>query len=118
MRLKNQLVVAAENTSRDQIVSFICITTMFKDKKEQMALVHKVIDPPDRKLCVTLPRDKPESSYAQQNTDLKSKHDEFTNLPNVWNSVYNQRVANQAINILLQKVTAIFYSFLLFYLFD
>ena len=71
LRLRNQLVNAAENFTRDEILTPVLIPTMSKDKDEQLKLAHKVVDVVDRanrKICVTLLRynvDKPVSSYAQ-----------------------------------------------------
>ena len=71
MRLRNQLVNAAENFVREESLTPVLIPTMSKDMDEQFKLAHKVVDVVDRanrKICVTLLRynvDKPESSYAQ-----------------------------------------------------
>ena len=71
MRLRNQLVNAAENFAREENLTPVQIPTMSKDKDEQLKLAHKVVDVVDRangKICMTLLRynaDKPESSYAQ-----------------------------------------------------
>ena len=71
MRLRNQLVNAAENFAREENLTPVLIPTMSRDIDEQLKLAHKVVDVVDRinrKICVTLLRynvDKPESSYAQ-----------------------------------------------------
>ena len=68
---RNQLVVAADNCLREQILPSFPQSTLSKDMKEQLKLVHKVIDVvdrPNRRICVTLLRykvDNPETSYAQ-----------------------------------------------------
>ena len=71
MRLRSQLVNAAENFAREESLTPLLIPTMSKDMDEQLKLAHKVVDVVDRtnrKICVTLLRynvDKPESSHAQ-----------------------------------------------------
>ena len=71
MRLRNQLVNAAENFAREENFTPALIPTLSKEMDEQLKLAHKVVDIVDRantKNCVTLLRynvDKPESSYAQ-----------------------------------------------------
>ena len=68
---RNQLVVAADNCLREQILPSVPQSTLSKDMEEQLKLVHKVIDVvdrPNRRICVTLLRykvDNPETSYAQ-----------------------------------------------------
>ena len=70
MRLRNQLVNAAENIAREENLTPVLIPTMSRDMDEQLKLAHKVVDVVDRtnrKICVTLLRcyvDKPESSYT------------------------------------------------------
>ena len=57
IRQRNQLVVAADNLLTEQYLSLVLQTTLSKDMKEQLKLVHKVIDVvdrPNRKICVTL----------------------------------------------------------------
>ena len=89
--------------------------------EEQLKLVHKVIDVvdrPNRRICVTLLRykvDNPETSYAQVRQFGRKKEeekfqqivyvnyrlDEFVNLLDVKNSVYDKVIANQPICIIL-----------------
>ena len=115
MRLKNQLVNAAENFAREENLTPVLITTMSRDMDEQLKLAHKVVDVVDRtngKICVTLLRynvDKPESSFAQvpliarKNKDEKFqqvvfvnfKLEEFIYLLTVMNSVYDKVITNQ-----------------------
>ena len=70
IRLRNQLVNAAENFARKGILIPVLIPTMSKDMDEQLKLAHKVVDVVDRadkKICMTLLRynvDKLESFYA------------------------------------------------------
>ena len=57
MRLRNQLVIAAENFDREEYLSQVLIPTMSKDMDEQLKLAHQVIDVTDKankKDCVTL----------------------------------------------------------------
>ena len=82
MRLRSQLVNAAENFAREETLTPVLIPTMSKDKDEQLKLAHKVVDAVDRanrKICVTLLRynvDKLESSYAQIRLFARKKEDE------------------------------------------
>ena len=90
-------------------------STLFKDKEEQLKLVHKVIDvvdPPNRRICVTLLIYKvgnPETSYAQVRLFGRKKEeenfqqivyvnyrlDDFVYLLDVLYSVYDEVIANQ-----------------------
>ena len=68
MRLRSQLVDAAENFAREENLTPVLIPTMSGDMDEQLKLAYKLVDVVDRtnrKICVTLLRynvDKPESS--------------------------------------------------------
>ena len=117
MRLRNQLVNAAEKIAREENFTPVLIPTMSRDMDEQLKLAHKVVDVVDRtnrKICVTLLRynvDKPESSYAQvplfarkkedenfqQVVDVKNKLEEFIYLLDVMRSVYDKVITNQPI---------------------
>ena len=117
MRLRNQLVNAAEIVAREENLSTLQIPTLSKDMDEQLKLAHKVVDVVDRanrKIFVTLLRynvDKPESSYAQarlfvrrkgdekfqQVVYVKYKLEEFIYLLDVMNSVYDKVITNQTI---------------------
>ena len=117
MRLRNQLVNAAEKFARGEILTPVLIPTMSRDIDEKLKLVHKLVDIVDRtnrKICVTLLRynvDKPESSYAQvrlfgrKNEDEKFqqvvyvnyKLEEFIYLLDVMSSVYDKVIGNQPI---------------------
>ena len=92
-------------------------STLSKDIKEQLKLVHKVIDVvvrPNRKICLTVLRYKaknPEISYAQvflwgrkkeeENFQhivyVRYKLEDFVYLLDVVNSVYDKVIANQPI---------------------
>ena len=107
MRLRNQLVNAAQNFAREENLTPVLIPTMSKGMDEQFKLAHKLVDVVDRanrKICVTLLQynvDKPESSYAQvrffagkkedekfqQIVCVKYKLEEFIYLLDVMNSV-------------------------------
>ena len=121
IRQRTQPVVAADNFLREQTLSPVLQSTLSKDMEEQPKLVHKVIDVvdrPNRRICVTLPKyklDNPETSYAQvrlfgrkkeeekfqQIVYVNDKLDEFLYLLDVMNSVYDKVIANQPIcNIL------------------
>ena len=117
IRQRNQLVVAADNFLREQILSPGLQSTLSKDMEEQQKLVHKVTDNvncPNRRICVTLLRykvDNPETSYAevrlfgrkkeeekfQQIVCVNFRLDEFVYLLDVMNSVYDKVIANQPI---------------------
>ena len=119
MRLRNQLVNAAENFAREENLTPMLISTMSRDRDEQLklALAHKVVDVVDRtnrKICVTLPRynvDRPESSYAQVQLFARKKEDDkFQQVVNVnyklediiylldvMNCVYDKVITNQPI---------------------
>ena len=59
IRLRNQLVNAAENFAREEYLTPVLIPTMTRDMDEQVKLAHKVVDVVDRtnrKNCVTLLR--------------------------------------------------------------
>ena len=117
IRQRNQLVVAADNFLKEQILSPVLQSTLSKDMEEQLKLVHEVIDFVDRSnrnICVTLLRykvDNPDTSYAQvrlfgRKTEQEKfrkivyvnyKLDEFIYLLDVMNSVYDKVIANQPI---------------------
>ena len=120
-RQRNQLVVAADNFLREQILSPVFQSTLSKDMEEQLKVVHRVINVVDRsniRICLTLLRykaDKPETSFAQirlfgrkkeeekfqQVVYVNYKLDEFVKLLDVMNSVYDKVIANQPICIVL-----------------
>ena len=59
MRLRNQLVNAAQNFAREENLTPVLIPTMSRDMDEHFKLAHKVVDVVDRtnrKICVTLMR--------------------------------------------------------------
>ena len=115
MRLRNQLVNAAENFAREEILTAVLIPTMSEDTDEQLKLAHKIVDVVDRanrKICVTLLRynvDKPESFYAQVRLFARKKEDEkfqqvvyvnykleeFIYLLDVMNSVYDKVITDR-----------------------
>ena len=135
MRLRNQLVNAAENFAREENLNPVLIPTMSKDMDEQIKLAHKVVDIVDRanrKICVTLLRyyvDKSESSYAQVRLFSRKKEDEkfqkvvyvnykleeFIYLVDVMNSLYDKVITNQPICNVLKKVISSVYSLSLFF---
>ena len=54
MRLRNHLVIAAEDFDREENLSSVLIPTLSKDIDEQLKLGHKVVDVVDRpygKIC-------------------------------------------------------------------
>ena len=82
MRLRNQLVNAAENFAKEEKWTSVLIPKVSEDMDEQLKLAHKVVDVVDRanrNFCVTLLRynvDEPESSYAQLRLLARKKEDE------------------------------------------
>ena len=82
MRLRNQLVNAAENFANEEKLTSVLIPKMSEDMDEQLKLAHKVVDIVDRanrNFCVTLLRynvDEPENSYAQLRLLARKKEDE------------------------------------------
>ena len=68
MRLRNQLINAAENFAKEENLTPVLTPTMSKDMDEGLNLCHMVVDVVDgikKKICVTLLRynvDKLESS--------------------------------------------------------
>ena len=117
IQLRNQLVNAAKNVANEEKFTPVLIPTMSKDMDEQLKLARKVVDVMDRanrKVCVTLLRynvDKPNSCYAQVQQFVRKKEDEkfqqvvyvnykledFINLLDVMNSVYDKVIINQPI---------------------
>ena len=117
MRLRSQLVNAAENIAREENLTPVLIATMFRDMDEQLKLAHKVVDVVDqinRKICVTLLQynvDKPESFYAQvrllerkkedgkfqQGVYVNYKLEEFIFLLDLMHSLYDKVITNQPI---------------------
>ena len=123
MRLRNQLVIAAENYAREENLSAVLIPTLSKDTHEQLKLAHKVVDVVDRankKVCVKLLWyivDRPESSYTQVQIFAKKKEEAkfrqvvymnykleaFIYLLDVRTSVYDKVITSQPIFNVLKK---------------
>ena len=114
MRLRNQLVIGAENFGRDENLFPVLIPTISKDMEEQLELAHKVVDVVDganREIWVTPLRysaDKPERFYAQvrfsarkkkfqQNVYVNHKLEENIYLLYLMNSVHEKNITNQRI---------------------
>ena len=124
VRLRNQLVNAAENSAREENLTPVLIPTMSKEIDEQLKLAHELVDVVDRanrKICVTLLRcnvHKSEISYAQVGLFARKKEDEnfqkdlYVNwkleeiiyLLDVLNSVYDKVITNQPICNVLENV--------------
>ena len=124
MRLRSQLVIAAENVAREESLTPVLISTMSKHLDEQLTPTHKVVDVVDRanrKICLTLLRynvGKPENYYDrvrifarkeedkkfQQLVYLNYKLEEFIFLLDVMSSVFDKAITNQPIcNVLCKK---------------
>ena len=117
MRLRNELVNAAETFAKEQNLTPIPIPTMSKGMNEQLKLAHKVVhvvDRANRMICVTLLRynvERLESSYAQVRLFATKREDEkfqqvvyvnhnfeeFRSLLDVMNSVYDKVITNRPI---------------------
>ena len=75
IRLKNQLVVAGRDFSKEENLPPVQVKLLAKDMEEQLKLTHKVVevaDRPHRKICVNkLPYnvEKPETSYVKERSD-------------------------------------------------
>ena len=71
IRLRNQLVVAVRDFSKEENQPQVQVKLLAKDMEEQLNFTHKVVevvDRPHRKNCVTMRRynvEKPETSYVQ-----------------------------------------------------
>ena len=71
LRLRNQLILAADNFTKEETLSYINVVGLSRDIEEQLKHGHKVIEIAEgakRKVCVTLlhyKEDNPETSYAQ-----------------------------------------------------
>ena len=117
MRLRNQLVNAAEKFAREKNLTPVLIPITSKYLDEQLKLPHEFVDVvyrANRKICVTLlwyNVDKPESSYAQVRLFARKKEDEklqqvfyvkykleeFLYFLDVMNSVFDIVITNQPI---------------------
>ena len=117
IRLRNQLVVAVRDFSKEESQPPVQMKLLAKDMEEQLKLTHKVlevVDRPLRKICVTMLRynvEKPETSYVQvrlfgrrkdeekfnQIVYVNYKLDEFIPLLDVMNSVYDELIANEPV---------------------
>ena len=116
IRLRNQLVVAVRDFSKEENLPPLQVKLLAKDMEEQLKLTHKVVevvDRPHRKICVTTLRcnvEKPETSYVHvqlfgrrkddekfnQIVYVNYKLDEFDYLLDVMNSVYDKVIANES----------------------
>ena len=114
-RLRNQLVVAVRDFSKEEVLPFVQVTLLAKDMEEKLKLTHRVVevvDRPHRKICVNVLRynvEKPETSYVQvrlfgrrkdeekfnQFVNVNYKRDEFIFLLDVMNSVHDKVIANE-----------------------
>ena len=113
--LRNQLVVAVKDFSKEENLPPVEVKLLAKDMEEQLKLTHKVVevvDRPHRKICVIMLRynvEKSETSYVQvrlfgrrkdenkfnQIVYVNYKLDEFFYLLGVRNSVYDKVIANE-----------------------
>ena len=82
IRLRNQLVVAVRDFSKEENLPPVLVKILAKDKGEQLKLTHKlveVVDRPHRKFCMTMLRynvEKPETSYVQVRLFGRRRKDE------------------------------------------
>ena len=116
-RLRNELVIAAENVAREQNLFPVLIPKMSEEMDELLELAHKIVDVVDRanrKICVTLIRynvNKTESSYAQvqlfasknmaerfqQIVYVNYKLEKFIYLHDLKSCVYDKLITNQPV---------------------
>ena len=81
IRLRNQLVIAAENFATDENLFPVFLSTMFKDMDQHLKLGHNlfdVVDGANKTICETIlwySVDKPESSYAQVRIFARKEED-------------------------------------------
>ena len=121
IRLRNQLVVAVRDFSKEENLPPVHVKLQAKDMEEQLNLTHKVVvvgDRPYRKICVSMLRynvEKPETSYVQTRLFARRKDeekfnqivyvyykvDEFIDLLDVMKSVYDKVTANEPLCIVL-----------------
>ena len=91
MPLRNQLVIATENSGQGENLSPVLIPTMSKDMDDQFKVALKMVDVVDRakrKVWVTLLRyhvDKSESSYANVRLFARKKGTRSFNKLSMWN---------------------------------
>ena len=115
IRLRNQLVVAVRDFSKEENLPPVQVKLLAKDMEEQLKLTHRVVevvDRPQRKICVTMLRynvEKPETSYVQVRLFGRRKDeekfneilyvtyklDEFICLLDIIISVYDKVIANE-----------------------
>ena len=85
IRLRNQLVVAVRDFSKEENLPPVQVKLLAKDMEDQLKLTHKVVevvDQPDSKICVTMLRynvEKPETSYVQVRLFGRKKDEEKFN---------------------------------------
>ena len=115
IRLRNQLVVAVRDFSKEEQLPSVQTKLLAKDMEVQLKLAHRVVevsDQPHKKICVTMLRynvKKPETSYVQVRLFGRRKDEEKFNqivyvnyklvevifLLDVMNSVYDKVIANE-----------------------
>ena len=85
IRLRNQLVIAVRDISKEESLPPVQVKLLAKDMQEQLKLTHKVVEVvhrPHRKICVTMLRynvQKPETSYVQLRLFGRRKDEEKFN---------------------------------------
>ena len=118
MRLRNQLVRAAENCNSEVNLSPVLRPKMSRNTNEQFKFAQKVVDvvdPVNRNVCMTLLQyntDEPGSFFAahvrffarseeeekfQQNVIMKFNQAEFIYFSDVMNSVYDKNFSKKPI---------------------
>ena len=121
IQLRNQLVAAVRNFSKEENLPPVRVKLLERDMEEQLILTHEVVevvDRPHRKICVTMLRyklEKPETWYFQvllfrrikdkekfnQIVYVKYKFDEFRYLLDAMNSVHDKVIDNELLSIAL-----------------
>ena len=117
IRLRNQLVVAVRDFSKEENLPLVQVKLLTKDMEEQLKLTNKVVEVVDRshrKICVTMLRynlEEPETSNVQvrllarrkdeekfnQIVYVNQKLDKFNYLLDEMKSVYHRVLANESL---------------------
>ena len=86
VRLRNQLVVAVRDFSKEEILPLVQVKLLAKNMEEQLKLTHTVVEVVDRqhrKICLNPLRynvEKPETSYVQMRLFGRRKEEEKFNI--------------------------------------
>ena len=138
IRLRNQLIVAVRDFSKEENLAPVQVKLLAKDMEELLKLTHKiveVVDRPHKKICVTMLRynvEKPETSYVQvrlfggrkdeekfnQIVYVIYKLDEFIYLLDVLKSVYDKVLLTNLFVMFCNKQLQVFTLYYHFFLLE